>query len=188
VSRDTQASASRKSQIRALVVALVVGLVGTALAVSVVDQLTQRRRASKGHGRAVRRLRTAPAPGEARAGGGLASFSARIRARLSLPIRSITGNGRGGEKDGDESAGPAADSKDSNDSPDSGDSPDSAKSPVERARARRRPRPGPAPDAAEAPGHRAGTRRQLVRGNDQKPAAGAAPDPQPDARVGSHSR
>jgi hypothetical protein len=48
VARGTQASVSRKSQIRALAVALVVGLVATALAVSVVDMLMQRRRARKG--------------------------------------------------------------------------------------------------------------------------------------------
>jgi hypothetical protein len=70
VARDTQASASRKSQIRALAIALVVGLVGTVLAVSVVDMIAQRRRARKGYGRSVRRLESAPAPGEARAGSG----------------------------------------------------------------------------------------------------------------------
>jgi hypothetical protein len=155
VSRDTQASASRKSQIRALAVALVVGLLGTALAVSTVDMVMQRRRARKGYGRSVRRLRTAPAPGEARAGSALASFSVLTGRRRGLLRRSSTGNAHGRKKEGDESAGPAAGSKDSNDSPDSADSADSAKSPVARARARRRPRPGPTQDIPEVPGHRA---------------------------------
>jgi hypothetical protein len=186
VSRDTQASPSRKSQIRALAVALVVGLLGTALAVSVVDTLTQRRRARKGNGRSVRRLRTAPAPGEARAGSGLAMPSARIR-------RKTDGSG---------------DSPDSLDSENLGDSADSAespvvrvherKSPVVRARARRR-RPGPASDIPEVPGHSADSpptgaeQRPSHRadapptraGQRPAPAAGTAPESRPDARVGS---
>jgi hypothetical protein len=154
VSRDTQANPSRKSQIRALAVALVVGLLGTALAVSVVDMLTQRRRARRGYGRPVRRLRTAPAPGEAPAGSALALFSARIRGRLSLLIGSITRNGRGRNRKADGPEG-SPESSDSGDSGDSDDSPDSAKPPAARARARRRPRPGPAPDIPEVPGHSA---------------------------------
>lgn len=127
VARDTQASPSRKSQIRALAVALVVGLVGTVLAVSVVDMVVQRRRARKGYGRTVQRLRAAPAPGEARAGSALALFSGRIR-------RKTDGSGE---------------SPDSADSPEAekenpGGSADPAKSPVARARARRRRRPRPA--------------------------------------------
>ena len=114
VSRDTQASASRKSQIRGLAVALVIGLLGTALAVSVVDRLRQRRSAPESSGRSVRRLTAAPAPGDARAGGALASFSVRT-GRRGLLRRSSTGNAHGRKKEGDESAGPAAGSKDSND-------------------------------------------------------------------------
>jgi hypothetical protein len=172
VARDTQASASRKSQIRALVVAVVVGLVGTALAVSVVDRLVQRRRAPTGSRRTVRRLTTAPAAGEARAGSA-ASFSARIGWRPGVLRRSPTGNGQGRDSKADESAATA-------------DSPNSANSPVKpHARALRRPRPGPAPDVSEAPDHRA-DRRQRVQGNDQQPATVTAPDSQQDARVGSH--
>jgi hypothetical protein len=128
VSSDTQAGASRKSQIRALAVALVVGLLGTALAVSVVDTFRQRRRAKKGSGRTVRRLRTAPAPGEARAGSARPSFSARIRRKT---------DGSGQTPDTSETP----DTADSADSENPGDSADSAKSPGARARARRRRRP-----------------------------------------------
>jgi hypothetical protein len=162
VSRDTQASASRKSQIRALAVALVVGLLGTALAVSAVDTLRQRRRARKGYARSVRRLRTAPAPGEARAGSALASFSARSR-------RKTHGSG---------------DSPDSQDSENSGDSAESAKSPVARARARRRRRPRPAPEGPEVPGHRADAPPTRA-GRRPAPAAGIVPESRSDAQVGS---
>jgi hypothetical protein len=184
VARDTQASASRKSQIRALVVALVFGLVGTALAVSVVDRLMQRRRAPKGSGRRVRRLTAAPAPGEARAGGARASFSAGIGWRPSL-LRSITRNGRARNREANESAA-SADLAESADSADS-DSADSANSPEEPpARARRRPRPGLALDVPEAPPVTARTRRRRMRGNHQQPAPVTAPESRPDARVGSH--
>ena len=56
IAKDTVASTSRKSQTRATLVAVVGGLVGTALAVSLVDTILIRRRA-----RRMRRLGAAPA-------------------------------------------------------------------------------------------------------------------------------
>ncbi|HEY7049800.1 MAG TPA: hypothetical protein VH373_21465 [Jatrophihabitantaceae bacterium] len=170
VARDTQANKSRKSQIRALVVALVAGLVGTALAVSVVDLLMQRRRAPKQAGRAVRRLTTAPTPAEARAESAPASSSARTILRPGHLIRSVTRNGHSRRAEPAESAGPAT-------------SDAAAESAVEPSvRARRRPLPGLTPDVPEAPPATARIRRR-ARGNTQQP--GAASDPDPDDRVAS---
>lgn len=176
VARDTHASASRKSQIRALLVALVVGLVGTALAVSVVDLLTQRRRASKRSGRTVRRLTAAPAPVEAQAGSAGASFFARTVWRPGLRIRSTTGNGHNGAPAAEEPAAPAMAGAPA-------DSADPAVHPA--ARARRRPLPGLAPDVPEASPVTARIRRR-ARGNARQPSAVTAPSEEPDDRVASN--
>lgn len=167
VARDTQASKSRKSQIRALVVALVVGLVGTALAVSVVDLLMQRRRAPKQSARTVRRLAPAVAPAEASAESAPGSFAARAILRPGHLIRSIGRNGDNGTAAPEEPEEPSA----------------TAESVIEPSvRARRRPLPGLAPNVPEAPPATARIRRR-VRGNSHPPTAVSASDSDPDERV-----
>ena len=173
VARDTQASPSRKSQIRALVVALVAGLVGTALAVSVVDLLMQRRRKPKQAGRAVRRLSPAPAPAEARADNAPSSFSARAMLRPGHLVRSMTRNGHGGTTAPDEASATADTAA------------GSAESTVEPSvRARRRPLPGRAPDVPEAPPPTARIRRR-ARGSAQQAGSVPESDADPDDRVAS---
>lgn len=173
VARDTQAGASRKSQIRALVVALVGGLVITALAVSIVDLLTQRRRSSKQSGRTVRPLATAPATAEAEAESATASTSGRAMWRPRVLGRTIVGNGSGDLEDEPAASAP------------NGDSADTSERAVQPAfRARRRPLPGLGPDVPDASPVIARTRRR-ARGSAQPPSAVSTPTADPDDRVAS---
>jgi capsular polysaccharide biosynthesis protein len=172
VARDTQAGTSRKSQIRALVVALVAGLVGTALAVSVVDLLMQRRRKPKQAGRAIRRLTTAPAPGQARADAAPSSFSARAMLRPGHLVRAMTRNGHAGAAAPDGSSAPAT----------ADTAIGSGESAVEPSvRARRRPLPGRASDVPEAPPPTARIRRR-ARGSAQQAGSVPESDADPDDR------
>lgn len=136
VAKDSVASISRKSQIRAMLVAVVGGLVGTAVAVSVVDSILARRRA-----RRLRRPRTtaqaAVEPAPTANGNGLArpvavrsrSLLAAVSSRLA-PRSATAGDGDAGQAavDGADLAAPAA-------------------NPTQRSR----PLPGPEPLDAAAP-------------------------------------
>jgi hypothetical protein len=178
VAKDTAAATSRKSQIRATLVAVVAGLLGTALAVSVVDTILIRRRARRMRrpGATVAAAHPAfAASGDGRSGQGLARSRAFLRplARRRVPVPQPPGSS---DRAADVPAEPTFAEPD--------------------AAARHRPLPGLEPvDGATTP-IRSGRR---IRSRVTPPASGIAEPPDangPDAeaagrgsdsRVGTHS-